>query len=50
MMDKAYQALGAWMKTNAYTLVGPLRKVCLRREGDLNWYLTELQFTVEKQL
>ena len=44
----AYQALGTWMENNAYTIVGPRRKICLRREEDLDDALTEIQFPVEK--
>jgi DNA-binding transcriptional MerR regulator len=44
----AYQALGTWMENNAYTIVGPRRKVRLRREDNLDDALTEIQFPVEK--
>jgi DNA-binding transcriptional MerR regulator len=44
----AYQALGTWMENNAYTIVGPRRKICLRREDNLDDALTEIQFPVEK--
>jgi DNA-binding transcriptional MerR regulator/predicted DCC family thiol-disulfide oxidoreductase YuxK len=44
----AYQALGTWMENNAYTIVGPRRKVRLRREENLDDALTEIQFPVEK--
>ncbi len=44
----AYQALGTWMENNAYTIVGPRRKIRLRREDNLNDALTEIQFPVEK--
>ena len=47
-MIEALQALGTWMETNRYTISGPRRGICLRREGDLDDYLTELQFPVEK--
>ena len=49
-MLEAYRAFGAWFETNAYTTTGPLRKVCLQREGDFNDHLTEIQVPVEKQL
>lgn len=45
----AYQALGAWIQNNAYTITGLCRKVCLQWEGDLNDYITEIQFPVETQ-
>jgi len=44
----AYQALGTWMENNAYTIVGPRRKIRLRREVNLDDALTEIQFPVEK--
>ena len=44
----AYQALGNWMENNAYTIVGPRRKICLRRGESLDDALTEIQFPVEK--
>ncbi len=44
----AYQALGTWMENNGYTIVGPRRKICLRRGEDLDDVLTEIQFPVEK--
>ena len=44
----AYQALGTWMENNAYTIVGPRRKIRLRREENLDDALTEIQFPVEK--
>ena len=44
----AYQALGTWMENNAYTIVGPRRKIFLRRGEDLDDALTEIQFPVEK--
>ncbi len=44
----AYQALGIWMENNAYTIVGPRRKICLRRGEHLDDTLTEIQFPVEK--
>ncbi len=44
----AYQALGTWMETNAYAIVGPRRKIRLRREEHLDDALTEIQFPVEK--
>lgn len=47
MMD-AYQSLGLWLQENDYTITGPCRKVCLRREGDFDSYITEIQFPVEE--
>jgi len=44
----AYQALGTWMENNAYTIVEPRRKICLRRGEHLDDTLTEIQFPVEK--
>ncbi|GCE31344.1 MerR family transcriptional regulator [Dictyobacter alpinus] len=44
----AYQALGTWMENNAYTIVGPRRKICLHRGENLDDALTEIQFPVEK--
>jgi hypothetical protein len=44
----AYQALGTWMENNAYSIVGPRRKIRLRREDNLDDALTEIQFPVEK--
>ena len=48
MLLSAYQAIGAWMETNGYTIVGPRRKIRLRRDDDLDDALTEIQFPVEK--
>jgi DNA-binding transcriptional MerR regulator len=45
---QAYQALGTWMEHNGYTIIGPRRKIRLRREADLDDALTEIQFPVEK--
>ena len=44
----AYQALGTWIENNAYTIIGPRRKVCLHRGDNLDDTLTEIQFPVEK--
>jgi DNA-binding transcriptional MerR regulator len=44
----AYQALGTWMEHNAYSIVGPRRKIRLRRPDNLDDALTEIQFPVEK--
>ena len=44
----AYQALGAWMETNAYTIIGPRRKISLRRGDHFDHDLIEIQFPVEK--
>jgi DNA-binding transcriptional MerR regulator/effector-binding domain-containing protein len=46
----AYQALGSWMEANGYTIVGPRRKIRLRRGDHLDDALTEIQFPVEKVL
>ncbi|HEX6482854.1 MAG TPA: hypothetical protein VF043_28760 [Ktedonobacteraceae bacterium] len=48
LAHSAYQALGTWMENNAYTIVGPRRKICLRRGENLEDALTEIQFPVEK--
>lgn len=47
-MIEAYQSLGRWIQDNGYSITGPCRKVCLRQEGELSAYLTEIQFPVEK--
>jgi DNA-binding transcriptional MerR regulator len=44
----AYRALGTWIENNGYTIVGPRRKIRLRREENLDDALTEIQFPVEK--
>lgn len=44
----AYQALGTWIENNAYTIVGPRRKIGLRRGENLDDALIEIQFPVEK--
>jgi hypothetical protein len=44
----AYQALGTWIENNAYSIVGPRRKIRLRREDNLDDAITEIQFPVEK--
>jgi DNA-binding transcriptional MerR regulator/effector-binding domain-containing protein len=44
----AYQALGTWIENNGYTIIGPRRKIRLRREENLDDALTEIQFPVEK--
>src|SRR5579884_516169 len=47
---EAYQALGTWIGAHDdYTIAGPCRKICLRWSGDLDDYLTEIQFPIEKQ-
>jgi DNA-binding transcriptional MerR regulator len=46
---EAYQALGTWAEVNGYQIVGPCRKVCLSWEGELQEYLTEIQYPVEKE-
>jgi len=48
LIGEAYHALGAWIEEHTYTITGTCRKVCLRREGDLDDYLIEIQFPVEK--
>jgi DNA-binding transcriptional MerR regulator len=45
----AYQALGTWIEQNGYSIIGPRRKIRLRRDNDLNDALTEIQFPVEKE-
>ncbi|HTK07155.1 MAG TPA: MerR family transcriptional regulator [Ktedonobacteraceae bacterium] len=48
---EALQVLGTWIETNHYSILdGPRRVVCLRKDGDMNDYLSELQFPVEKLL
>ncbi len=48
-LGEAYQPLGAWIGANDYVISGSCRKVCLQREGDLDAYITEIQFPVEKR-
>ncbi|GAC1632593.1 MAG: MerR family transcriptional regulator [Ktedonobacteraceae bacterium] len=48
LVMSAYQALGTWMENNAYTIVGPRRKICLSRGEHLDDALMEIQFPVEK--
>jgi DNA-binding transcriptional MerR regulator len=48
-MMEAYQALGMWLQVNDYTITGHCRKVCLQREGELESYITEIQFPIEKR-
>ncbi len=48
MIEGAYLALGAWIESNAYTITGVCRKLILRREGELDDSLIEIQFPVEK--
>ncbi len=48
-MTEVYQPLGAWIVANDYVITGPCRQVCLQREGDLDSYLTDIQFPVEKK-
>ena len=48
LVMSAYQALGTWMENNAYTIVGPRRKICLRWGDHLDNPLIEIQFPVEK--
>ncbi|GHO96943.1 MerR family transcriptional regulator [Reticulibacter mediterranei] len=43
---EAYQALGIWIQANGYHIAGPCRKLCLRWDGELNDYLTEIQYPV----
>jgi DNA-binding transcriptional MerR regulator len=46
---EALQVLGTWIEANHYTIVGgPRRAVCLRKDGNMDDYLTEIQFPVEK--
>ena len=44
----AYQAIGTWIENNGYTIVGPRRKLFLRRGEQLDDVLIEIQFPVEK--
>ncbi|QBD80307.1 MerR family transcriptional regulator [Ktedonosporobacter rubrisoli] len=44
---EAYQALGVWIQTNGYTVTGPCRKLSLRWSGELDDYLTEIQYPIE---
>ncbi len=44
----AYRSLGNWIESNAYTIVGPRRKIRLRRSASLDDALTEVQFPVER--
>ncbi|HEX2622209.1 MAG TPA: MerR family transcriptional regulator [Phototrophicaceae bacterium] len=46
---EAYQAIGGWIEQQHYTITGACRKVCLQWEGNLDDYLTEIQFPVEVQ-
>ena len=46
---EAYQPLGGWIQANDYIITGPCRNVCLQREGELDSYVTEIQFPVEKK-
>jgi DNA-binding transcriptional MerR regulator len=48
-LTEAYQSLGTWIAANDYAIPGPCRQVCLQREGNLDSYLTEIQFPVEKK-
>jgi DNA-binding transcriptional MerR regulator len=43
---EAYQALGVWIEANGYRIAGPCRKLCLRWDGELADYLTEIQYPV----
>jgi DNA-binding transcriptional MerR regulator len=49
IMMETYQALGTWIQLHDYVITGPCRKVCLHREGELDNYVTELQFPVERR-
>jgi DNA-binding transcriptional MerR regulator len=48
LLLSAYHALGSWMEQHGYTIVGPRRKIRLRRGANLDDALTEIQFPVEK--
>ncbi len=48
LLMAAYHALGSWMQQNGYTIVGPRRKIRLRRGANLDHALTEIQFPVAK--
>ena len=43
------QALGTWIETNRYTITGDLRRgVSIQHKGELDDFITEIQFPVEK--
>jgi DNA-binding transcriptional MerR regulator len=47
--NQAYEALGAWVQTNGYQIVGPVREIYLQYdEKNPANNLTEIQFPVEK--
>lgn len=46
-ISQAYHALGTWIQSNPYSIAGPCRKCCLRWSGDLDSYITEVQFPIE---
>jgi DNA-binding transcriptional MerR regulator len=48
-LSEAYQLLGTWIQANDYVITGPCRNVCLQRDGELDSYVTEIQFPVEKK-
>lgn len=48
-IDKAYNAVLAWVQANGYRVVGPMRDVYLScGEGDSPDYITEVQFPVSR--
>lgn len=49
-LGQAYEAVGQWVESSGYRIVGPSREVYLKYErgGDPDEYVTELQFPVEK--
>jgi DNA-binding transcriptional MerR regulator/effector-binding domain-containing protein len=48
---KTLQVLGTWIETNKYTITGDLRRgISLQRTGELDGYITEIQFPVKKSL
>ena len=46
MITHAYQSLGRWVERNHYSITGPCRKCCLHWIGDLDSYITEIQFPI----
>ncbi len=49
-LPAAYTAVGDWMRSNDYKVVGPIREVYVEmdEDGSPNNYLTEIQFPVVK--
>jgi DNA-binding transcriptional MerR regulator len=48
-LSEAYQTLGTWISAHDYIITGPCHLVCIQREGELDTYITEIQFPVEKR-